>query len=200
MALEFLGAKYGARCAVYDSRDVARVVSVNRKIRQQTEDAQNWAVVIELLGRDRGLRRRAESHRLKHKRNPVPFLIPMPQDVKSLGFTPSGSLAVAVNKDGGMDSVTCTASSSVDVLEGQYLTFSNHKKVYRIMEDVTVTRARRVVPIYPDLVDDVTTAEVVSLEPNLYAVHDFAAYAQGSHPMDGETEHYALFSLTEYLE
>ena len=199
MALEFLGARYGGGCSVADGRTRERVVSINRKISQSEEDAQNWEVIVELISELRGLRSKVKAHELTH--GITPFTLPMPQDLKSIGPDyPTGNLAVAVNKDGGAASVTCTAASPVKLSVGHYIGFSNHRKVYMVTDDVSIGAARRVVPIYPDLLDDVTTSETVALEPDLYAVHNFAALGFGVRKMDGRTEHYALMSLTEYLE
>ena len=199
MALEFLGAKYGGGCFVADGRERRLVYSANRKVRGREDDAQNWIAEIELISDDPELRSLVFAHQLTQ--GIQPFLLPMPQALKSIGFdAPTGSLAVAVQKAAGGNSVTCTSTSQVTVRRTQFVGFAGHRKVYMASRPVAMSNAQRVLPIYPNLVDDVAAAESVALEPNLYAVYDTTALRWGELPMDGRTKHYVRFRVLEYLE
>ena len=79
--------------------------------------------------------------------------------------------------------------------EGQYVGFTGHTKVYAVIEDWAGTGN---VKLYPALAEDVAAQSNMTLEPNLYAIHQ-SAVGFGVDPLTQRRARYIVFQLAEFL-
>ena len=201
--MRFLNADYTDECAVTDLRLQRREESKALVVSTRVLKAQRWDCVIGLVG-DASLRRDVLVHQ-KTQGLGLPFSIPMPQDMHSIGVAndlPTGTLNVRAAADSGAGSVSVSvAGGGKQVYKGMYVAFDNHKKVYMVVEDDAVYAGTpKALKLYPNLVSDVPITAKLVLEPNLWCVYN-PGLSFGTHELTGGAiAHYALLSVTEQLE
>ena len=93
------------------------------------------------------------------------------------------------------------AGGDKQVYSGQYIGFTNHRKVYMVRSaDAAYGSSQRDLTVYPNLVEDVArNTDRIVLLPNLWCVYT-PGLTFGSQTFNGDTVYYAGFNVSEYLE
>ena len=106
---------------------------------------------------------RLKSHYARHGLV-LPFDAPAPQELPLSLWGPPGTAVRAAAAQADADRVTLTADAEIDILDGAYVAFAGHRKIYQIGQTVALSARPAQVPITPRLREAVA-ASAVALAP-----------------------------------
>ena len=161
----FLGFNYVTPLKITPEERVFRSNTLSLRVQTSESTASRWRILVGLEPIVGGTgAARIQTHRAVNGVHSS-FAMEMPQHTGT-EVTSTSPVNVAT-ANSGSSTVSLSSLATFTIPAGRFVRFSNHTKVYQIVETVTSSGGAVTATVYPELVDNISAGVTLSLSPDV---------------------------------